>query len=226
MALCSEFNLSSQKDKPIWRLGNKGFTVNSLYKKNSLDQFKVPYRFLWKSKLPQKIKVFLWLVIRNKILTKDNLRKRNWKGSDDCCFCGGMESIDHLFFKCSVAKFVWRVVQIALNLDYIPKNIDEVCDSWMKIPKTKLSNLLIFGCGALFWAIWRTRNDWFFGEKSLIDPANIIFLCCFWLDSWAIRQKEKEKKMVVQGSQLIRKIISEVMSRAFGWCPRDHRISG
>jgi hypothetical protein len=226
VALCSKFNLSSQEDKPIWRLGNKGFTVNYLYKKNSLDQIKVPYRFLWKSKLPQKIKVFLWLVIRNKILTKDNLRKRNWKGSDECCFCGGMESIDHLFFKCSVAKFVWRVVQIALNLDYIPKNIDEVCDSWMKNPKNKMSNLLIFGCGALFWAIWRTRNDWFFGEKSLIDPANIIFLCCFWLDSWAIRQKEKEKKMVVQGSQLIRKIISEAMSRAFGWCPRDRRISG
>jgi hypothetical protein len=46
-------------------------------------------------------------------------------------------------------------------LDYIPKNIDEVCDSWMKNPKNKISNLLIFGCGAMFWAIWRTRNDWF-----------------------------------------------------------------
>jgi hypothetical protein len=161
VALCSDYNLSSQEDKLIWRLGNKGFTVNSLYKKNSMDQIKVPYRFLWKSKLPQKIKVFLWLVIRNKILTKDNLRKRNWKGSDECCFFGGMESIDHLFFKCSVDRFVWRVVQIALNLDYIPKNIDEVCDSWMKNPKNKISNLLIFGCGAMFWAIWRTRNDWF-----------------------------------------------------------------
>jgi hypothetical protein len=76
VALCSDFSLSSHEDKPVWRLGNKGFTVNSLYKKNSLDQIKVPYRFLWKSKLPQKIKVFLWLVIRNKILTKDNLKKK------------------------------------------------------------------------------------------------------------------------------------------------------
>jgi hypothetical protein len=86
VALCSDFNLSNHEDKPVWRLGKNGFTVNSLYKKNSLDQIKVPYRFLWKSKLPQKIKVFLWLVFRNKILTKDNLKKRNWKGSDDCCF--------------------------------------------------------------------------------------------------------------------------------------------
>jgi hypothetical protein len=39
------------------------------------DQVSVPYRFMWRSKLPHKIKVFLWLVVRNKILTKDNLKK-------------------------------------------------------------------------------------------------------------------------------------------------------
>jgi hypothetical protein len=225
VALCSNCTLTDQEDKLNWCLGTQGFTVNSLYKKNSMDQIKVPYRFLWKTKLPQKIKVFLWLVVRNKILTKDNLKKRSWKGSSECCFCGGLKSIDHLFFKCSIARFVWRVVQIVLNLDFIPKNIEEICDRWMNNPKDRISNLLIFGCGAMFWAIWRTRNDWFFGEKILLDPANIIFLCCFWLDSWAIRQKEKEKKIVVQGSQLIRKIAREAMSRAFGWCPRDHRIT-
>jgi hypothetical protein len=90
--------------------------------------------------------------------------------------------------------FVWRVVQIALNLDSIPKNIGEICDRWMNKSKDRISNLLIFGCGAMFWAIWRTRNYWFFGEKILLDPANIIFICCFWLDSWAIRQREKEKR--------------------------------
>ena len=75
VALCTNYTLTDQEDKVNWCLGNKGFTVNSLYKKNSIDQVKVPYRFLWKSKLPQKIKVFIWLVIRNKILTKDNLKK-------------------------------------------------------------------------------------------------------------------------------------------------------
>jgi hypothetical protein len=37
VALCSDYNLTSQEDKLIWGLGNKGFTVNSLYKKNSID---------------------------------------------------------------------------------------------------------------------------------------------------------------------------------------------
>jgi hypothetical protein len=117
------------------------------------------------------------------------------------------------------------VIQIALNLDFIPKSIGELCDRWLNKSKDRISNLMIFGCGAVFWAIWRTRNHWLFGDKILLDPAIIIFLCCFWLDSWAIRQREKEKEMV-QGSRLIRKIASEVVCRSFGWCPRDRRISG
>jgi hypothetical protein len=76
VALCANYTLSDQEDRVNWCMGNKGFTVNSLYKKNSIEQVTVPYRFLWKSKLPQKIKVFIWLVIRNKILTKDNLKKK------------------------------------------------------------------------------------------------------------------------------------------------------
>jgi hypothetical protein len=63
--------------------GKKGFSVNSMYKKKMEDQVLIPYKFLCKSKLPQRIKIFFWLVVRNKILTKDNLKKRNWNGSLD-----------------------------------------------------------------------------------------------------------------------------------------------
>jgi hypothetical protein len=149
VALCAHYNLSVQEDRVRRCMGNKGFIVNFLYKKNSIDQATVPYRFLW-SKLPQKIKIFIWLVVRNKILTKDNLKKRSWHGSSECCFCGGLESIEHLFFKCSIARFVWRVIQIALNLDFIPKSIGELCDRWLNKSKDRISNLMIFGCGGVF----------------------------------------------------------------------------
>jgi hypothetical protein len=206
--------------------GKKGFSVNSMYKKKMEDQVLIPYKFLWKSKLPHKIKVFFWLVVRNKILTRDNLKKRSWIGSTDCCFCGGDESIDHLFFHCPIAKYMWRVIQVALNLRLILNSISNLYDNWLCKPKDKTANLMLFGCGALFWAIWRTRNDWCFGKNHLLDPSNIIFLCCFWLDSWATRQKKKEQKMVVLGSKLIRKTASEAFGRALGWCPLDRRISG
>jgi hypothetical protein len=226
MICCNHVSLSDHDDRIVWGLGRKGFSVNSLYKKKVMDQVSIPYKFLWKSKLPQKIKIFMWLVVRNKILTKDNLKKRNWNGSLECCFCGVDESIDNLFFHCPIARYMWRVIQVALNLVVIPKSISNLCDNWLSKPKDKIANLILFGCGAMFWAIWRTRNDWCFGNKTILDPSNIIFLSCFWLDSWAIQQRKREQKMVVQGSKLIRKIASEAFGRAFGWCPRDRRISG
>jgi hypothetical protein len=226
VSCCNQVILSDQEDRIMWNLGRKGFSVNSIYKNKMEDQVLIPYKFLWKSKLPQKIKIFIWLVVRNKILTKDNLKKRNWNGSLECCFCGVDESIDHLFFHCPIAKYMWRVIQVALNLRLILSSISNLYDNWLCKPKDKIANLVLFGCGALFWAIWRTRNDWCFGNKNLLDPSNIIFLCCFWLDSWATHQKKKEQKMVVLESKLIRKTTSEAFGRAFGWCPIDRRISG
>jgi hypothetical protein len=183
MNCCNHFSLSDQDDRIIWGLDKKVFSVNSLYKKKVMDQVSVPYKFLWKSKLPHKIKIFIWLVVRNKILTKDILNKRNWKGSQECCFYGGDESIDHLFFHCPIARYTWRVIQVALNLVEIPRSISILCDKWLSKPKDKIANLILFGCGVLFWAIWRTRNDWCFGDKIMLDLSNVIFLCCFWLDS-------------------------------------------
>ncbi|KAL5681966.1 hypothetical protein ACJX0J_008351 [Zea mays] len=54
-----------------------------------------------------KKKVFLWL---------DNLRKRYCHGPIDCVFHGIVESVDHLFFKCPVARYV---------------NIDDLFGDWM-----------------------------------------------------------------------------------------------
>jgi hypothetical protein len=45
--------VSDQDDRIAWTLGKKGFSVNSLYNK-MCDQVSVPYRFMWKSKLPHQ----------------------------------------------------------------------------------------------------------------------------------------------------------------------------
>jgi hypothetical protein len=42
------------------------------------------------------------------------------------------------------------VIQVALNLEVIPKNIRELYDGWLSKPKDIIINLLLFGCGAVF----------------------------------------------------------------------------
>lgn len=41
----------------------------------------------WNFPIPLKVKVFMSSMSNNKILTRDNLLKREWSGSQLCCFC-------------------------------------------------------------------------------------------------------------------------------------------
>jgi hypothetical protein len=66
----------------------KDFSVKSVYSSIKNDTVKVPYKFLWKIKLPQKIKIFFWLLLKDHILTKFNILKRGWVGASDCSFRG------------------------------------------------------------------------------------------------------------------------------------------
>jgi len=57
---------------------------------------------LWKTVVPNKIIHFSWLVFHNKILTWENLQKRNWSGPSICLLCKkGEDSSNHIFLTCS-----------------------------------------------------------------------------------------------------------------------------
>lgn len=114
--LMNQVNLTQEKKSPRWKWSKSGkFTVKSVYKhvcRNGMDR---SFRHLWKSKIPLKIKVWLWLIWHNVIATKDNLLKRNWSGDSTSQFCNEQETINHLFFGCSAAKFVWSAVATTIN---------------------------------------------------------------------------------------------------------------
>jgi hypothetical protein len=53
------------------------------------------------------------LLSKNKILTRNNLEKREGRWCMSCLFCSNPESVKHLFFKCVVAKTTWEMVSRA-----------------------------------------------------------------------------------------------------------------
>ena len=61
---------------------------------------------LWRSKLPMKIKVFMWLTFQDRLPSGAVLKKRNWKGDGRCVVCKVPETRDHIFFQCPLARFV------------------------------------------------------------------------------------------------------------------------
>uniref|UniRef100_A0A453AJI4 Reverse transcriptase zinc-binding domain-containing protein n=1 Tax=Aegilops tauschii subsp. strangulata TaxID=200361 RepID=A0A453AJI4_AEGTS len=77
-----------QPDSLHWSLTTNGlFTVKSFYL-DLINAGTVPRSIhIWKVKVPLRIKIFMWFVHKQVILTKDNLLKRHWVGSSRCCFC-------------------------------------------------------------------------------------------------------------------------------------------
>uniref|UniRef100_A0A453AL62 Reverse transcriptase zinc-binding domain-containing protein n=1 Tax=Aegilops tauschii subsp. strangulata TaxID=200361 RepID=A0A453AL62_AEGTS len=69
-------------DQLYWKLTKNGvFSVKSMYL-DVINSSVIPSsKHVWKVKVPLRIKVFMWFVHKQVILTKDNLAKRNWVGS-------------------------------------------------------------------------------------------------------------------------------------------------
>ena len=81
-------NFTSDHDSVVWKVEITGrFSVKSVYNAMASDDSGHSYSKIRKSKIPTKIKIFLWLLLNNAILTKDNLIKRKWVGDPVCYFC-------------------------------------------------------------------------------------------------------------------------------------------
>lgn len=51
--------------------------------------------------------------------------------SKKCEFCDNEESIDHLLFSCSLARFLWDVIGAAFGNSKTPKSFLDLCQDWL-----------------------------------------------------------------------------------------------
>ena len=68
------------------------------------------HKHIWKGNIPPKVKIFVWLMENNAILTKDILIRRGWVADPKCSFYDNNKSISHPFFECPVTKVIWGII--------------------------------------------------------------------------------------------------------------------
>jgi hypothetical protein len=68
------------EDKICWNpLKRKNFEVKSYFKMRiNSELVDGPWKSIWKSKAPPRVAIFVWTAALEKILTMDNLRKKNF----------------------------------------------------------------------------------------------------------------------------------------------------
>jgi hypothetical protein len=204
--IMSQTVLTDMQDKPHWKWTKSGkFSVKSVYNhlcSNGIDR---TFKHLWKSRIPLKIKIWLWMIWHNAIATKDNLLRRNWQGSATCQFCSNPETISHLFFSCPAAKFVWSAVGKLVGANSRPGSFTQFF-WWLPqfIPASR--NTQIAGLAAICWAIWKLRNRSCFDHKMIKDPVELISYSTVFMKYWAGLHGEKDAEDLRLGADGLLKL--------------------
>ncbi len=69
---------------------------------------------------PPRVAFFMWTVGLGKILTTENLRRRNIILVSWCCMCKMEgETIDHLFLHCTVVREMWDTVLSLFGMHWV-----------------------------------------------------------------------------------------------------------
>jgi hypothetical protein len=111
---------------------------------------------LWLWDCPQKIKLFVWLVVENKILTWENLQLRGHIGPGLCHLCkSNWETANHLFVNCPFTISVWDRIKAAQSLSsgWNGATVAECFKNWND-QNLSYPSLPAFIC----WYIWIERN--------------------------------------------------------------------
>lgn len=207
----AQIQLNDCDDLVSWRFGKHGaFTVKSMYDCLSVNESGPYHKEIWKSRIPNKIKNFLWLVVNNAILTKDNMIKRKWQGDPKCYFCSMDESVSHLLFQCNTTKAMWATFATCIGASDVPNSISQCwrwCEKWISGGK-KFHTL---GIAAIYWSIWKARNKLCFEGKLVKSPLSIICNACELMSQWAGLYPEEDKEMLINGADLMLKIAIKLL---------------
>lgn len=103
--------LISGEDEVFWALNQHSYFVK-LASKFLLEQScEVEWAFIWKIRVPSKIKIFLWKVHLKILHTNSFLVSKNIidKASSLCSICQiENETTDHLLLECDLAQCIWK----------------------------------------------------------------------------------------------------------------------
>ncbi|BAT16930.1 Os12g0428401 [Oryza sativa Japonica Group] len=119
---------------------------------------------LWHSRVPSRVRFFMWIALKGRCLTADNLAKRNWPHDAICSLCQHEnEDCHYLLVSCDYTAAVWRKLRRWCNINIAIPAEDgmPLADWWIATRRrfqntyrTDFDSLLMLIC----WLIWKERN--------------------------------------------------------------------
>jgi hypothetical protein len=103
---------------------------------------------------------------QNKVMTRDNLRKRGMPKCLECSLCKEIETVKHIFFECLISELLWDMVFEVFGIrvtDFL-----SIASRWLYNTRHLQFN---FVSSAIIWSIWNNMKQvWHVLSEKLEDP--------------------------------------------------------
>ena len=146
----------------ISQLNRSGiFDVRSFY--NYLLKFtsiSFPWQSIWFIKVPKRVSFFLWTIVRDGILTIDNLVKEKLPLVYWCYLCRcDEETVDRLLLHCKFAHTLWSEVFLMFVVQWvISYTVASLLFTWRNWLGKYSSNVWNMVPACLMWLVWKEHN--------------------------------------------------------------------
>ena len=200
--------LSEEKDDIVWGLEKRGiYSVRSLYRQLKFGGvISRRMKEVWRAKLPLKVKVFVWQMFHDRLQTAVQLKKRNWPGSELCVCCDKREDVNHIMFRCHLARFVWSVLKEIFEWRWAPVSVDDFSCRWLEECSLQEGTVLMYGLGVVSWVLWRVRNKMAIEGVVPNKPTNVLYKIISFMLHWkALLDLETRLKVEAVAGMLRRK---------------------
>ena len=146
----------------IWNTSQ--FSSVRIYQHLSGFQPVPPYlNWLWACTCQRRHKVFFWLLLKDRLNTRNLLRRKNCPLEDyTCILCdqGREETSQHLFWNCPFAQQCWKL--ICPHHSPLTSTSQAVLHLKAKINQSFSMEIIVLTT----WAIWITRNNYIFKQQN------------------------------------------------------------
>jgi hypothetical protein len=178
-------------DRWVWRLDpSNGYSVSGvchLLTSQPVQTAEAVSNFIWHKQVPLKVSVFVWCLLRNRLLTKDNLFVRGviTHGNNNCVTgCGDIETVQHMFLSCPYFAALWGNIRSWLGISSVdPLRVSEH-----------------------FYPFVYSAS----GSRTCRSLMQLIWLCCVWV-VW----NERHSRILKNTKNTIHHLVEKVKLQSF-----------
>jgi hypothetical protein len=141
--------IRTKERREAWLEGRASSSIAEVEKKQ--------WSLLWKTHVPSKIKIFLWRLAKQSLLTNDGRHQQRIAEDDRCTLCTVADSWRHALIDCTMAHCVWVLVNPE-TMEHMCRNEEGDARRWLALLIDTLSQEDQTRVFVTLWAMWHARR--------------------------------------------------------------------